>query len=99
MTKFEKLSSSQLSHKKYDYSITNKLPKTYQNTYNYSITLAYSKDRFIIYGKPSSIFLLSVSSIIHEDGTFRIVNNDGQLYILHSNINEKFTSALFIKMN
>ena len=99
MTKFEKLSSSQLSHKKYDYSITNKLPKTYQNTYNCSITLAYSKDRFIIYGKPSSIFLLSVSSIIHEDGTFRIVNNDGQLYILHSNINEKFTSALFIKMN
>ena len=95
---FSDLTSQTISLCKYDFARSQHLPKNYESTFNYNICMAYERDSFVIYGRPSSLYLLAASSLILEDSTFSIVNNDGQLLIIHSQINMKFVSCLYVKM-
>ena len=63
-----------------------------------NICIAFKEDCFYIYGKPSSLYLLASSHLFLEDGTFGIVNSNGQLFILHCQIGNKYVSALYVKM-
>ena len=97
-TKFSNVSSHTLSATKYRYMDKMKLPRQLSDIQNMNMVLFYDNDNSICFGRVSSLFILSQSPVILEDGTFNIVNNDGQLFILHGKINEKFVSCLYIKM-
>lgn len=95
---FAHMNPSQISRAKWNYSISFNLPKTYQDSSKMNICIAFKEDCFYIYGKPSSLYLLASSHLFLEDGTFGIVNSNGQLFILHCQIGNKYVSALYVKM-
>ena len=69
------------------------------NYKNNSIVLAYNEGDMILLGEPSGLIVLSQSTTILMDGTFKSVSCNGQLYIVHGVINNKCVCCLYCRMS
>ena len=96
---FEGITSEQVSQIKKLYKKKLKLPLTFDDLKTKKINLILAHDEnFMILGQSSGLFILAQSVIILLDATFEIVNNVGQMLIVHGIVNNTCSACLFVKM-